>query len=165
MCDKCHRTAYSCCRCHHGLLPSSLGSGQSLPGTRMMTHLCHSPPCCPCHLLPHSPDTASPSFAFLTPLTAAAFQDGAFERFLCNNHCPHIQIVGLGRLVSGDLLGNGFWAVGHRPSTGSPLCRLHLPGPSHSQEPGVYGRGFGERHILRNILHFCKVLTSIYETR
>lgn len=82
-----------------------------------------------------SPPTASfacNSFSliclFFFSLTAAVFRAGAFERFLCNNSPPPTpRSWRPGRLVSGDLVGNGFWAVANGPLYRDTIMQVTLP--------------------------------------
>lgn len=65
---------------------------------------------------------------FFFPLTAAVFWAGAFERFLCNNSPPPTpRSWRPGRLVSGDLVGNGFWAVANGPLYRDTIMQVTLP--------------------------------------
>lgn len=61
------------------------------------------------------------------PLTATVFRAGEFERFLCNNSLlPMPRSWRPGRLVSGDLVGNGFWAVGNDPLYRDTIIQVTL---------------------------------------
>jgi hypothetical protein len=84
------------------------------------------------------------------PLTAGAFWAGACERFLCNNHLPPCPDCGIWEIKVRILMGNGFWKVGHRPSTGTPLAGYTCPDPNIATEPRnqVSTVEFREKHIL-----------------
>ena len=110
--------------------------------------------------LPHSPVTASLSFAFfLSFLTTAVLQAKAFERYLCNNSPPPMPgFWRPGRLASGDLVGNGSRTIANGPFPGYNSAGYTCLG-SDNHRP----RGTGQRHRQR-LGHVTRIVLRLLQS-